>query len=229
MARLLAASAPVWRRILTDPVDGHVVTQQIRSYRPSPAMRRFVLTRANHTCAARGCGHRARLQLDHVVAHPRGPTTADNLTPLDPGHHDNKTKGGWAHRLDPHTGALTQTSPLGRTYTTMPLPPRGPRPRPNSPAHPSARPARQCCAPAAEPPTAPTASPRTSAAPAAPTAPPTYTPAIGHPAGPTTTKPPTNASPPNFIAETDYDLIDRLNAEYLDLLNDPTDDDADDP
>ncbi|HSK26185.1 MAG TPA: hypothetical protein VK894_04665, partial [Jiangellales bacterium] len=34
-----------------------------------------------------------------------------------------KTCGAWGHDLHPDTGALTQTSPLGQSYTTRPLPP----------------------------------------------------------------------------------------------------------
>ena len=45
-----------------------------------------------------------------------------NLATLCPGDHNAKTHGGWVHVLDPDTGALTQTSPLGRTYTTVPEP-----------------------------------------------------------------------------------------------------------
>ncbi len=126
VAREMMAQASVWRRLLTDPVDGHLVTQHIKTYRPTTAMRRFVHTRTGGVCAARGCGHRHGLQADHVVPAPGGPTSVDNLAPLCPGDHNGKTHAGWAHTLDPHTGALTQTSPLGRTYTTAATPPVAP-------------------------------------------------------------------------------------------------------
>ena len=115
------AQASVWQRLLTDPVDGHLVTQDIKSYRPTTAMRRFLHARTGGVCAARGCGHRQHLQADHVIPFPAGPTSVTNLATLCPGDHNAKTHGGWAHVLDPDTGALTQTSPLGRTYTTMPM------------------------------------------------------------------------------------------------------------
>jgi hypothetical protein len=123
VAREWMAQAAVWQRLLTDPVDGHVVTQDIRRYRPTEAMRRFVRARSGGVCSARGCGHRHHLQTDHVVPAPDGPTSVANLAPLCPGDHNSKTHGGWTHTLDPHTGALTQTSPLGRSYTTTPTPP----------------------------------------------------------------------------------------------------------
>ena len=126
VARQLMASAAAWRRLLTDPVDGHLVSQQIKSYRPTAAMRRFVLARAGGVCSARGCGARHGLQLDHVVPAPLGPTSVTNFVPQCPLDHNGKTHGGWVHVLDPKTGALTQISPLGRSYTTTPTPPVGP-------------------------------------------------------------------------------------------------------
>jgi hypothetical protein len=120
VARVLAAAASTWKRILTDPVGGHVVTQAVRSYRPTQAMREFVLARANGVCAASGCGSRGRLELDHNTPYPVGATSGTNLVPLEHRHHERKTRGHWTHRLHPDTGALAQTTPLGRSYTTTP-------------------------------------------------------------------------------------------------------------
>jgi hypothetical protein len=131
VARELAASASTWRRLLTDPVDGHLVTQAIRSYRPTAAVREFVLARAGGVCASRGCTARHGLQIDHDIPWPHGPTSAGNNLPLHQPHHDAKTCGAWCHRLHGDSGGLTQTSPLGRTYTTTPLPPLGELPVPD--------------------------------------------------------------------------------------------------
>ncbi|HSK55783.1 MAG TPA: HNH endonuclease signature motif containing protein, partial [Jiangellales bacterium] len=130
VARQLAAAASTWRRLLTDPVDGHLITAPIRSYRPTAAVREFVLARAGGVCAARGCTARHGLQIDHDIPWPHGPTGAGNNLPLHQPHHDAKTCGAWCHRLHGESGALTQTSPLGRTYTTTPLPPLGELPVP---------------------------------------------------------------------------------------------------
>jgi hypothetical protein len=94
VARKLASQAVVWR-LLTDPADGHLVTQMIRSYRPSAAMRAFVLARAGGMCASRGCTARQGLQIDHDVPYPQGPTSATNNVPLHQPHHDGKTCGAW--------------------------------------------------------------------------------------------------------------------------------------
>ncbi|HEU4492276.1 MAG TPA: HNH endonuclease, partial [Jiangellales bacterium] len=131
VARELAAAASTWRRLLTDPADGHLLTAPIRTYRPTAAVRAFVLARAGGVCAWRGCTARHDLQLDHDTPWPAGPTGAGNTVPLHQPHHDAKTCGAWCHRLHPASGALTQTSPLGRTYTTTPLPPLGEHPVPD--------------------------------------------------------------------------------------------------
>lgn len=228
VARALAAQAPVWQRILTDPVDGHVVTQEIKAYRPSEAMRRFVLTRAGGVCASRGCGHRSRLQLDHVLRYPEGPTTAANLAPFDQRHHENKTSGGWAHRLDAETGAVTQTTPLGVQHTTRPLPPPG------------------AVAVVADPPACPSCSAILCPGCGAPDCP-DGVPEARRTPGCTGCAPSLHAGDrPNgwtisdeatfirmtreLIAATDYDLIDRINVEELAELNgtDPPADTGDD-
>ncbi|HSK56335.1 MAG TPA: hypothetical protein VK908_13840, partial [Jiangellales bacterium] len=69
--------------------------------------------------------------IDHDIPWPHGPTGAGNNLPLHQPHHDAKTCGAWCHRLNGATGGLTQTSPLGRTYTTTPLPPLGELPVPD--------------------------------------------------------------------------------------------------
>ena len=131
VARELAAAASTWRRLLTDPADGHLPTAPIRAYRPTAAVRAFVPARAGGVCAARGCTARHDLQLDHDTPWPAGPTGAGNTVPLHQPHHDAKTCGARCHRLHPDSGALTQTSPLGRSYTTTPLPPLGEHPVPD--------------------------------------------------------------------------------------------------
>jgi len=120
VARSLMAQATVWRRLLTDPADGHLVTQKVRSYRPTQAMRDFVLARTGGVCSARGCGNRRGVQVDHVDAFPRGPTSGTNLDPECTPDHNGKTHGRWVHAL--LRGGLAQTSPLGKHYLTRPTP-----------------------------------------------------------------------------------------------------------
>jgi hypothetical protein len=125
LCRLVAVYSECGRRLLTDPADGHLVVQAVRSYRPTAAMRAFVLARAGGVCASRGCTARHGLQIDHDEPYPAGPTSASNTVPLHQPHHDGKTCGAWRHRLDPRTGVLRQVSPLGRVYSTRALAPLG--------------------------------------------------------------------------------------------------------
>src|SRR5205807_9922431 len=70
-------------------------------YRPSAALDRFVRAR-DRRCRFPGCRRRVPRggELDHVVPHPTGPTTAANLTGFCTGHHRGKHQApGWQHEL----------------------------------------------------------------------------------------------------------------------------------
>ena len=108
VARSLMAQASVWRRLLTDPADAHLVTQQVRSYRPTQAMRDYVLARTGGVCSARGCGNRRGVQIDHVDPHPHGPTTGTNLDPECTPDHNAKTHGQLAARPAPRRAGPNQ-------------------------------------------------------------------------------------------------------------------------
>lgn len=88
-------------------------------YVPSVALAELVRVR-DRTCRFPGCRHPARrCDLDHVVAWPDGPTTADNLAALCRHHHRLKHQTAWAVRAGP--GAVLEwTSPAGQHYTTVP-------------------------------------------------------------------------------------------------------------
>jgi hypothetical protein len=75
------------------------------------------------TCRYPGCARAAhRVDLDHTIPFPRGPTIAVNLGGLCRRHHNLKTARVW--RLDQAvdgTAAMTWTSQLtGRAYITHP-------------------------------------------------------------------------------------------------------------
>ena len=150
LAREVAALAPVWHRLLTDPVDAHLVVQDVKTYRPTAAQRRFLLARDPH-CQSRGCTARRGLQHDHVTPHPTGATSVTNLVALCPACHNLKTHRTWHHHLDPDTATLTQTSPLGRSYRTTPDPPPAPTGVHADPHHcpPTHRPAGHAAVPPA--------------------------------------------------------------------------------
>ena len=89
-------------------------------YRPSAAQRRFA-ERRDRTCRHPGCGQPvARVDLDHVIPYPEGPTDCDNLCCLCRRHHRLKTFApGWRFVLT-SDGRLRVTTPSGITRTTRP-------------------------------------------------------------------------------------------------------------
>lgn len=117
-AREIAAATPVWNTVTTDPATGFATN--VDRYRPSDAMRRYLIARDQH-CRFPGCRVPAhRCDLDHTVAAARGgPTSMDNLGALCRGHHTLKHHGGW--EVTQHdSGVYEWTSPTGRTHTDRP-------------------------------------------------------------------------------------------------------------
>ena len=93
-----------------------VQAQDQDGHDPSVGLTRFVQLR-DPRCAGPGCSVPARqCDLDHLIAYPTGPTSANNLGPVSRRCHNAKTHGGWT--LTPHPdGSITWTSPLGHATT----------------------------------------------------------------------------------------------------------------
>lgn len=119
-ARRLAAEAPSFVRLLTDPVTGTVLDVDRSSYRPPADLKRWLQVR-DGTCRFPGCNRNARRsELDHSIEWADvGRTAFDNLAHLCPLHHHLKHETSWSMRhLD---GAVLEwTSPSGRVHRTHP-------------------------------------------------------------------------------------------------------------
>ncbi len=95
-------SAPDWpgRPRRGDPATGRLPALSTESYAPTVAITEHVRAR-NPRCTAYDCPTRAhRCDLDHDVPWPRGPTEVDNLAPRHRRHHELKTRGLVATRLN---------------------------------------------------------------------------------------------------------------------------------
>jgi hypothetical protein len=93
LARHLAGYATAFRRLVTDPVTGHLLDYGRRVYLPDP-LRTYVLAR-DGGCTTPGCTSRAasRLQLDHATPFPVGPSDTTNTHGLCTTCHQLKTAG----------------------------------------------------------------------------------------------------------------------------------------
>ena len=95
IARELAGECGSLRRIITDPVSGHLLDYGRRTYLPEK-LKKFIAAR-DGTCRSPGCGQpAARSQLDHIEPFPAGPSNTDNTHSLCKRDHDSKTKGDFS-------------------------------------------------------------------------------------------------------------------------------------
>ena len=120
VARLIAAEAPSFTRLLTHPETGVVLSVGRDSYAVPAALRLWLRVR-DETCRAVGCGRRAATSdVDHGHEWAKGGETAgDNLAHLCRGDHTRKHRLGW--RMEHLPGGFVRwTSPMGRRYVTEP-------------------------------------------------------------------------------------------------------------
>ena len=108
-------------RVLLDERTGVLIETGVKTYRPNPAMRRFVQQRDGH-CRFPGCARNAtRCEPDHVIPYSRGgPTAISNLACLCKHHHRVKHDAGWTLTMTPD-GDCIWADPHGRQYATHPI------------------------------------------------------------------------------------------------------------
>jgi len=119
-AAQLTAEATSWRRILTDPMTGRILTTDPRDYRPTARM--IDHARLVHpTCVFPGCTVPSEhADVDHTEDHAfGGDTIPENLAPLSQGHHKVKHHTRW-QIVQNGEDTLTATSPAGYRYVIKP-------------------------------------------------------------------------------------------------------------
>jgi hypothetical protein len=123
-ARLLAAEAPSFMRILTHPITGTVLELDRTVYRVPADLRRALGFR-DRSCRFAGCGRKvAGCDVDHIVEwQDGGATNAANLMLLCRHHHRLKSVARWRVRApEPGSGSVTWTSPTGNVTQSDPPP-----------------------------------------------------------------------------------------------------------
>ena len=111
-ARVLAGQAPSFRRILTHPETGAVLSVGRDRY-AVPADLKAVVRLRDETCRFPGCSRRARrCDIDHVTDWARGgETEQDNLMLLCRRHHRLKHLSRWQPRMTFHSARPDGTAP----------------------------------------------------------------------------------------------------------------------
>ena len=93
VGRELARDIRHWRRMVTDPVDGHLLDYGRRTYLPD-RLRTFVAER-DRTCRNPWCEQPARrCEMDHAESFPEGPSSTSNAGALCGDCHRIKTERG---------------------------------------------------------------------------------------------------------------------------------------
>jgi hypothetical protein len=121
LARALAAdSNAVWRRIVTEPDTGQVLSVGRTRYRPPAALADLVQAR-DRECQHPGCHRPSQYSdIDHTRDFAQGGQTAEeNLGPRCRRHHRLKDEPGWTYATA-SGGQGTITTPTGRMYATTP-------------------------------------------------------------------------------------------------------------
>ena len=118
IARELAADGG-WRRLIHEPIKGHLLDLGTIRYRPSAALAAHVRARSM-SCIFPGCNRRAaHCDLDHTIPYKPdgsgGATDRHNSNPLCRHHHRVKHATGWTLRSQ-GTDPPVWISPTGRRY-----------------------------------------------------------------------------------------------------------------
>jgi hypothetical protein len=118
VVQALAADAD-WRRLVVEPVTGHLLDYGSRVYRPPQELKDFVVARDRH-CRFPGCNRRATYcDIEHCVPFPVGATASHNCYSLCRRHHRLKTHGGWQVELF-RDASCRWTALNGRTFDVGP-------------------------------------------------------------------------------------------------------------
>ncbi|WP_284302217.1 HNH endonuclease signature motif containing protein [Mobilicoccus caccae] len=124
------AAGSTWRRLVTDPLTGHLLDLSTEAYEVPARLRRQVIARDQVSRVPGSTRPAGACDMDHDIDYADGGTTSEeNISPKHRRGHNHKTRHTWHCDREPHPdGAITWTTPTGRRYTTTPWDYRDPDP-----------------------------------------------------------------------------------------------------
>jgi hypothetical protein len=114
-ARWLVADGAPLRRLVTDPLTGHLLDYGRTTYRVPPDLADYLIAKNVTSAAPHSTVDARHTDMEHNIPYDHGgPTNTINCTPVDRRWHRPKTLGHWRyHKHDNDT--ITWTSPTGLT------------------------------------------------------------------------------------------------------------------
>lgn len=124
------AAGSTWRRLVTDPLTGHLVDLSTTSYAVTGRLRERIVARDRVSRVPGSTRPAGACDMDHDIDHADGGITGEtNVSAKDRRGHNHKTRRTWrAHREVDGDGRIIWTTPTGRRYTTTPWDYRDPDP-----------------------------------------------------------------------------------------------------
>lgn len=116
---LLADGAPL-RRLVTDPLTGHLLDYGMTTYPVPPTLADYLIAKHIHSAAPYSQVDAHLTDMEHNTPHHHGgPTNERNATPIDRRWHRAKTHGDWTYTKT-EQDIVTWTSPTGLTVRIDP-------------------------------------------------------------------------------------------------------------
>ena len=117
MAREMAQDA-AWRRVVLEPIDGHLLDYGRERYRPTQKMRDFLIG-LGQRCRVAACNRRA-VETDHGIDWLTGGRTSSlNCNGLCKHHHALKTNNGFTV-VNHFDGSMEWVSPTADVRSALP-------------------------------------------------------------------------------------------------------------
>jgi len=128
------SAGSTWRRLVTDPVTGHLRDLQVKGYAVTGELRERIQARDRISRAPGRTRPAVLCDTDHDLDYALGGRSSEStLSAKDRRGHNHKTRRTWTSQRAPGSngidGEIVWTTPTGRRYATTPWDYRDPEPR----------------------------------------------------------------------------------------------------